>query len=51
MSWQMKYEGRHLRKAVVSQEETNLNLCNEEKLNHSSLHLLSIQPVLLFGAE
>lgn len=29
----MKYGSRHGRKTVVSQEETNLNLCNEEKLN------------------
>lgn len=33
MSWQMKYESRHVRETVVSQEKTDLNLRSEEKLN------------------
>lgn len=37
MCCRMKYGSRHVRKTVVSQEETNLNSHNEEKLklNHS----------------
>lgn len=33
MSWQMKYGSRREEKTVVSQEETNLNLSNEQKLD------------------